>query len=246
MIELHEFPIEAGGLTLRGSAFVPPEPRGAIALLHGIPSIAPPDPDDDGYQGLASRLAHRGWTAVWADMRAARESPGFFSIEGWVDDATAIIDTARVLAGTPPIVIASSAGGVVALEAIRRGVSTAAVVLLAVPAELVSFAGDPQAGLQRIQSGSGMALSPDTVADPEAWAEEFERVSGENAIAEVNVPTLIVHGTADLVVPVDHSYRLEALSPSAERILIQGGGHQLRREPEAMDRVLEWIERIEG
>ncbi len=245
MIELHEFPVEVDGLTLQGHAFVPPGSRGAIALLHGIPSTSPPDPDDEGYKGFASRFAHRGWTSVWADMRAARDSPGYFSIEGWVEDAAAIIDTARVLAASPPVVIASSAGGVVALEAIRRGTKCAAAVLLATPAEWLSFAGDPRAGVERIQLGSGMALSPETLADPASWAAEFEEVSGEKAIAAVDVPVLIVHGTADEVVPVEHSYRLEAAAPSSERFLIQGGEHQLRRDPEAVDRVMEWIERIE-
>ncbi len=56
-------------------------PHGVVLLLHGIPSVDPPPPGDRGYAGWAHDLATDGWLTVWADLRAVRRSPGFFSIE---------------------------------------------------------------------------------------------------------------------------------------------------------------------
>ena len=235
-------------LALACRAIVPGDPRGVIVLLHGIPTVNPRDPDDLGYPGLAAFLAEEGWAAVWGDMRAVRESPGHFSIEGWVRDAEAIVGAARGLqgvAGLPLVLVGSSAGGAVAAEVTRRGAPVDALVLLAAPAAWISFAGDPRAALRRITEEAGMVVAPEVAEDPSAWAGEFSRVSGEEAIRDVRVPTLVVHGTADDVVPYEHARRIAQASPApgAHLRLIEGAGHQLRREPEAVQVVLEWLDR---
>jgi alpha-beta hydrolase superfamily lysophospholipase len=125
------------GGRLAGGACIPSDAVGTVVLLHGLPSVNPPDPDDTGYAGFARAFAAKGWAAVWADMRAVRDSPGYFSIEGWVRDARAIVDAARALRDVPPgpvALIGSSAGGAVSVEAVARGARVDALVLLAAPA----------------------------------------------------------------------------------------------------------------
>ena len=244
-----KLPVVCDGLRLSAGACVPDEPRGLIVLLHGIPSINPPDPDDTGYPGLAERLAGEGWAAAWADMRAVRRSPGFFSIDGWVRDAIATVNAARALdglAGKRVALVGSSAGGSVSVEAVRRGAPVDALALLAAPATWVSFAGDPRQGLARIVDEAGMKVSPDVQADPTEWAAEFERMSTENAIAQVKVPTLILHGSADDVVPVDHAHRLAAKAPKADLRILEGAPHQLRRVPDAYDALIGWLRQVMG
>lgn len=231
-----------------GSA-VPPEARGVVVLLHGIPSSSPGDPDDAGYPGLARDFAARGWAAVWADMRAVRESEGFFSIEGWVRDAESVVAAAYslpVTAERPLALIGSSAGGAVAAEAVRRGAPVDALALLAAPASWLSFTNDPSVGLRRITEEAGMPVAPEVVDDPVAWALEFEGVTTESSVKDVRIPTLVVHGTADDVVPVEHAQRIAAKAPQGELHLLEGAGHQLRREPEAMALVFDWLERTLG
>lgn len=219
-------------------------PRGVAVLLHGIPSVAPPEPDDEGYPGLARRFAARGWAAAWGDMRAVRRSPGFFSIEGWVKDAAAIVDAARAAAGTegPLVMLGSSAGGAVSTEVVRRGAPVDALVLLAAPAAWLSFAADPASGVVYVTTGSGMQLAPETLEDPSQWAAEFERVTTELAIEEVDVPVLVVHGTADDVVPVDHAARIASANARARLEVLEGSGHQLRRDERAVALVLDWLD----
>ena len=239
-------PLVVDGLRLRGGAYVPAGASGLVLLLHGIPSGNPPDPADDGYPGLARRLAKEGFAAAWIDMRAARSSPGYFSIEGWVRDALAAVYAATSLEGAqglPVAIVGSSAGGAVATEVARRGAPVAALVLLAAPAGWVSFAGEPREGLRRITEEAGMAVAPEVVADPAEWAREFDSVCTESSIARVACPVLIVHGTDDDVVPVDHAQRIADRARRAELRIIQGAGHQLRRDDDALALVTDFLRR---
>jgi uncharacterized protein len=238
--------VECDGLRLAGGAYVPDSPSGLIVLLHGIPSVNPSDPGDEGYPGLARRFAADGWAAAWADMRARGESPGYFSIEGWVRDARAIIDAARALEGVsdlPLVVLGSSAGGAVAVEATARGAPVAALVLLASPAVWVSFAEDAREGVRKITEEAGMALAPEVLTDPSAWGAEFDSVVPEKALSSVHVPVLIVHGTADDVVPVEHASLIAAQAPGADLMILEGAPHQLRLHQGVFELVLDWLGR---
>lgn len=233
------------GLTARVT--LPASPRAVAVLLHGIPSVAPPDPRDEGYAGFARDLAARGIGAVWGDMRGARDAPGYFSIEGWVADASALVDKARELApGAPVVAVGSSAGGAVALEVAARGAPVDAVACLAAPAEWGAFAAGSADGIARITEDAGMPVAPEAHVSPEQWAGEFDRVTAERSIARVDVPVVIVHGTDDDVVPVEHARRLAAAHPGAELEVLPGAPHTLRRDPRVLPLLLGWIDRAIG
>jgi pimeloyl-ACP methyl ester carboxylesterase len=245
MVQRRSLAVLCDGLRLRGGAYLPDATKGVLVLLHGIPSVQPPEPGDEGYPGLARRFAEHGWAAAWADMRAARESPGHFSIEGWVRDVHAIVDASRALdgaSGLPLGIVGSSAGGAVAVEATRRGAPVDALVLLGVPAAWISFADDAREGVRRITEESGMALSEEVLADPAEWVAEFDAVVTESSVASLRLPLLIVHGTADDVVPVEHAYRIAERAPGADLRILEGAPHQLRRHPGVFELVLEWLD----
>jgi alpha-beta hydrolase superfamily lysophospholipase len=243
-----EWPLEVSSddLRLAAGACVPDEPVGLIVLLHGIPSVNPPDPGDEGYPGLARRFASSKWLAVWADMRARGRSPGHFSIEGWVRDARAIVEQARALEaarGLPAVLLGSSAGGAVAVEAVARGTVADGLILLAAPAAWVSFAADAAEGVRRITDESGMALAPEVLQEPSQWATEFDAVVTEEAVSRVKIPVLIVHGSADDVVPVEHAHRIAGAAHNAELMVLEGAPHQLRLHPGVVELALEWLDR---
>jgi pimeloyl-ACP methyl ester carboxylesterase len=237
------------GNVLTGGLVVPTEPRGIVLLLHGIPSVNPPDPDDAGYPGLAEAFAARGWAAAYVNLRGVRDSAGTFSMEGWVRDLAAVIGSLREdgrWEGLPFVVVGSSAGGAVATVAARRGARIDALALLGTPAAWVSFAGDAADAVRRITQEAGMALAPEVLADPLLWASEFEDVCTEDAAEDLRIPLLIVHGSADDVVPVDHAQRIASKVTGAKLAIIDGVGHQLRRDPQALEIVFDWLEEVAG
>jgi alpha-beta hydrolase superfamily lysophospholipase len=206
----------------------------------------PPEPDDMGYPGFAERFAEEGWAAAWVDMRAVRGSKGYFSIEGWVRDARTTIDAVRStegLTGLPLALVGSSAGGAVASEVVARGAPVDALAMLAAPASWVSFGTNAKVGVRRITQEAGMALSDEVLADPGRWLAEFETVTAERSISKVKVPLLIMHGTADSVVPVDHATRLGERAQRADVRIIEGAGHQLRKEEAALEILFDWLQR---
>lgn len=214
--------------------------------MHGIPSVNPPEPWDTGYPGWAKELATKGWLAVWADLRAVRRSAGYFSIEGWVQDALAVVAEVRALPEADDLRVAlvgSSAGGCVATEALRRGAAADALALMGAPAAWLSFAGDGRAGVARITEEAGMAVAPDVLDDPKAWAAEFESITTERAIREVSIPTLILHGTADDIVPVEHARMIAANAPDAELVILEGAPHILRHDDRARKVLEDWLDR---
>ena len=239
--------VTSDDLSLALSIALPERARGVVVLMHGIPSITLPEPGDTGYPGWAGEWAKRGWIAAAGDMRAARDAPGYFSIEGWVRDCAAMVAAARSLPeadGLPLGLVGSSAGGCVSAVAVGRGAPVDALALLGAPAAWVSFAGDGWAGVKRITEEAGMAVAPEVAEDPASWAAEFETVTTTDAIARVGVPTLIMHGSADDVVPVEHARLIAEQAPEAEVIILEGGPHVLRRERSATGPLYDWMESV--
>jgi pimeloyl-ACP methyl ester carboxylesterase len=57
----------------------------------------------------------------------------------------------------------------------------------------------------------------------------------------VKVPVLVVHGSADDVVPVEHAHRIAEAAPSAHLMVVEGAPHQLRLQSGVVELVLEWL-----
>jgi non-heme chloroperoxidase len=69
---------------------------------------------------------------------------------------------------------------------------------------------------------TGMEASPEaTWACPQGWLEDFS-----TDIAKIGIPTLIIHGTADRILPIDgQGRRLHGALPDAQYVEIEGGPH---------------------
>ncbi|MFN2595400.1 MAG: alpha/beta hydrolase [Actinomycetota bacterium] len=234
----------ADGNSLNVGAWQIEDPQGTVVLFHGIPSVKPDAPGTPTYRDFARTIAEAGYNAAWADMRGVRDSPGYFSIEGWVRDAAAIVDVARGLRADRLILVGSSAGGSVAAQAIARGVAADALALLGTPASWVSFAASPDVALYLITHDAGMRVAQDIASDPTEWAAEFASVEAESAVVDLEIPILIVHGTADDVVPVDHAQRIAKNARNAEVRILEGASHRLRHEDEAIAVLLDWLSRV--
>ena len=67
-------------------------------------------------------------------------------------------------------------------------------------------------------------------AEPEQAARIIEMWTDTDSVPDVDptkiaVKTLIVHGTADAIVPIEHSRELAGLLPDAELVEVEGSGH---------------------
>ena len=63
------------------------------------------------------------------------------------------------------------------------------------------------------------------------------------AVDTLQIPVLIVHGSADDVVPVEHAHRIAGAAHNAELMVLEGAPHQLRLHPGVVELALEWLDR---
>lgn len=218
-------------------------PALAVVLCHGLPSGSPKDPDDPGYPGLARRLAERGSAAVAFSFRGCYGSDGDLSLRGWIEDLRAVVDAVVERVDAPVALAGSSLGGSVALLEASGDDRVAGVATLAAPASLDDL-GEPRgAFLERVRD-IGLIRTAGFPSDPRAWEEEFVRLRPEDAATRLGErPLLVVHGTADNVVPVEHAHRIaRAASGPVELVELEGAGHQLRRDEGAVSALTRWLD----
>lgn len=243
--------VTVDGARLPGEVIRVADPTTLLILCHGIPSGSPPDPNDDdpGYPGLARALAAHGHTTAWFDLRGVREADGDFSVRAWERDLDGILDAlADEAPGRPRVLVGASGSGPTVLRVAAARPDIAAVATLAGVASWTESGFLPDAGTLVAHFRSiGLIRDPSQPADESAWYAEFTEgpLSAMAALAER--PVLFVHGEADTIVPYHHAEVLyEAASEPKELVRIPEGGHQLRRDPRALEAVIDWLARRFG
>lgn len=90
----------------------------------------------------------------------------------------------------------------------------------------------------------GAAQPEHPVGGRRQW-EAMQRFDSYDRLPDLRIPTLVLHGTEDRVIPVENGRRLAARIPGAELVLLEGAGHlyHSERAAEADSAVLDFIRR---
>ena len=240
----------------------------AVAVLHAPPSTLP-DVVPDWSRGRPLVFLHGAGStgAVWKrqlEHFAARHSPVAFdwpghgrssgtealeSIEAYADFTIALFDR---LAIANAVIVATSMGGLVALDlALRSPQHVAALVLLSTAAR-IALTDESVDIWKKVMTGrasqpfsnagygddvpfevmrEGWELQVRT--DPRVRYFDLEAVRATDyraRLAEVKKPTLVVHGSKDTIAPPADATALADGIAGAERVEIAGAGHYLYRE----------------
>ncbi|MEA2547623.1 MAG: uncharacterized protein QOI00_1484 [Chloroflexota bacterium] len=221
----------ADGLTLPGW-FIPAVgglPGPGVALVHGWESAR------DRLLPFVQFLHAAGFHCLAVDVRGHGANPvetlpitagefGTDALAAW----HALDARAEVTSGA---ILGHSMGAIGAILAAAAEPRIAAVVATSSPA-------DPWR-LTRQTFRLARLPFPDAIAYPLAWlttrvylrprGHRVADISASKALARIDAPILLVHGTADAVVPVAHLDRLarygQAADPPIERLVIEGGQH---------------------
>lgn len=91
----------------------------------------------------------------------------------------------------------------------------------------------------------------DTDAPPraqQAQGEAVEQFDVSDQLQEIDVPTLILHGTADRVLPVENGRQLHRGVPDSELKLFEGGSHLffIERSDEVAERLRQFLDKHAG
>jgi pimeloyl-ACP methyl ester carboxylesterase len=233
-----------------------------LVLLEGLGGDIP------GWRRNIPRLAERH-RVVALDSRGNGRSDapsGRVAISVFVEDALGLLDHLEARSGH---LYGQSFGGMVAIEAALTHPDRVRSMVLActhaghsrmVPANARAKVPKNKPYLS-LYSAAFAREHPDHIAEdilvgsqnPQAVAaarRQWEAIQGWDAwdrLDRVACPTLVIHGTEDLMVDVENGRMLANEIPGAELALIEGAGHVYHSEqPELADRlVLDFLDRLE-
>jgi uncharacterized protein len=211
------------------SLWLPRAPaRGGVVVLHGAGSCK------ENHHDFARAALGAGLAAVAFDQRGHGDSDG--ALDGRaLEDVVAMATLLRERLGNPQAPVAlrgSSMGGYLAL--VCAGPVAAAAVVAVCPA-----------GADALRRG--LAQRRFTFAADESALDAFLAGHDERvAIAELEVPVLLLHAEGDEQVPVEHSRELANLARSEQsRLIAVPGGHHrsVQHDPDLQAASLRFITR---
>jgi alpha-beta hydrolase superfamily lysophospholipase len=240
-------------------------PKAHIVLVHGIAEHC------GRYERTGSLLADAGFFVRSFDLIGFGGSGGARGdIEDWSryhDQIQRHMEWAREQGG-PLVLMGHSMGGNLALGYVLSGRPKPDLLVLSAPAlgggaawqrAVAPVAARIAPGLAIPNSLKGEQLSRDPevgeryFADPLVYAKSTTRLGAllfeamdelNRTVAELDVPTLVLHGSADTIVPPASTAILGEL-PDVERRLLPNLRHEILNEPEGpeiVEQIVTWID----
>ncbi len=238
------------GVGLAGLLHLPAgvdEPAGlpAVVLCHGMESTK----EGTKHQALAARLTALGYVCVRFDFSYVGESEGAFedlTISGEVQDLAGVCDALWERGAGAVGLIGSSLGGTVAVTFAGDEPRVRALVTIAAlsrPLGIVERMA-PAALAEWRQRGY---TQEETGRLNRTFLDDLPNVDVLAAARRLGAATLVTHGDADRVVPVEDAHALHAALPEPKALAITPGCDHRYSDPAhlatLLDRSVEWITR---
>jgi pimeloyl-ACP methyl ester carboxylesterase len=213
--------------------------REEVAVIgHGVTG----NKDREWAVTLARVLAEAGLPTLRLSFSGNGESEGRFEDSCPTKEAEDLLDVLDALDGRRVVYLGHSMGAAVGVLAASRGARISWLVSLAGMVHTAEFArrkfGEQVPGEDCMWEKPECPLS-------QAFLDDMERVgSVVDLVPLVRVPWLLVHGTADEVVPLQDSHDAVARARgNAELVTLEGADHVFTgTQADAMSRVvLEWL-----
>lgn len=226
--------LQGAGVELEGWVIpAAPPRRGTLVYLHGVA-------DNRGSAaGAAERFAARGFDVIAYDSRAHGGSGGDVCTYGYHEarDLARVLDVA---APGPIVVVGTSLGAAVGLQAAAEDPRISAVVAAESFSDLETIAGER----------APWFFTPALIDHALRIADERGRfqvraTSPVAAAPRIQVPVLLVHGELDRETPPDHSRRIfDALRVEKQLLIVPGAGHNQSLQPRTWQAIDAWIDGV--
>ncbi|UNC93428.1 alpha/beta hydrolase [Candidatus Contubernalis alkaliaceticus] len=255
-------------ILLQGKVFLPKNETirksrlPAICLCHGIPGGRaaldnPVRADGPGkesllenYPKLAQWFSQKGFATFTFNFRGTGESGGNFDLGEWTEDLRTVLDYIFQHPGIQKdrvILVGFSGGAAVSIYTASRNPQIHAVVSLACPADFNLLINESrlEETLKRLRK-IGIIRDAGFPPDPKAWLNRALSLRPLENIEKISPrPVLIIHGTEDEIIPPEQAIDLfRAASRPKDLFLIEGAGHRLKNNAQALHYILEWIKKI--
>ncbi len=240
-------------------------PRAYVVLVHGIAEHC------GRYERTGSLLAEAGFFVRSFDLIGFGGSGGARGdIDDWSryhDQIQGHMEWAREQ-GEPVVLMGHSMGGNLALGYVLSGRPAPDLLVLSAPAlaggaawqrAIAGFASKlaPTAAIANSLKGEQLSRDPEVgeayFSDPLVFRKSTTRLGAalfgamdelNEGLSELSIPTLVLHGSADSIVPPQSTAVLGEL-PNVERRLLPGLRHEILNEPEGpqlVEEIAAWID----
>ncbi|MEX1185998.1 MAG: alpha/beta fold hydrolase [Gemmatimonadaceae bacterium] len=231
-----------GGRTVRGDLYAAEGAKTGVVLCHGFKGFARWGP----WPTLAEAVNERGLNAIAFDFSGSgvgKDRENFTEIEAFagntyareLEDLGAVVDhaTEHGWIAREFGLFGHSRGGATAIFFAADSDRVASLVTWASIATIERWSEEQlrdwreRGYTEVVNSRTGQVLRIDKSAWEECERESRARLNVERAAARVRARWLIVHGSADDVVPVSDAHRLGRANARAEVRVIEGANHGL-------------------
>ena len=243
---------KSDGLNIKGEIYIPAKPSSpfpGLIVCHGIPAKSK-EPGDRGYPLLAERFCRDGFEVLIFNFRGAGSSEGNFDILGWTRDLEGALDffiRRPEIDPTRIFLMGFSGGAAVSIYVAARRKEIAALVSCASPAEFQDLiTGKGLVDFLAHSREVGIIKDANFPPSLEGWKDGFRTMKPLDWVKQIPPrPLLLIHGTEDDVVNINQAKKIyDKVRGEAELFLIQGAGHRLRVDERAMQKAMEWLEKI--
>jgi lysophospholipase len=241
-------------------------PRAAVLLVHGMAEHS------GRYEHVGEAFNAKGFDVLSFDLRGHGETEGrrghVDSFDDFLDDVEELLEERRTL-GVPVVLMAHSLGGLIACAYVIDGRPAPDLLVISAPAlaadtpawqkvlatamsriaPKLAIKNDFEGSLLSRDEAVGVAYRDDPlrvrVATARMGYESFAAMTAtQAALHKITIPTYVLHGADDRLVPPSASEGFEQL-PNATRVLHPGLRHESMNEPE-QDEVIrgitDWID----
>ena len=215
-----------------------------VVLLHGVGDVRA------SMLGHARYLVRSGFSVLVPDSRGHGESGGTITTYG-IEEAGDVARWTSWLFQTHHVEhlygLGVSLGAGILLQSLAREPRFRAVVAES------PFASFQEAAYDRLSEDSGISqrmfwpvIESGFLYARMRYGVDLRRASAVDAVRATHTPILLIHGTADVNIPIRHSRELHAINPGATRLWEVAGathGHVRSADPEGYARtVVEWFQ----
>ncbi len=245
------FSLSVEGFDIVGVLYIP-EGVGrhpGLIISHGIPAGVQ-DRQDRGYPALAEHFCAEGFLTAIFNFRGCGLSGGDFEMRGWTRDlakVTGYLLDRPELDGHNLALLGFSGGAAASVYQGAGDGRVTAVASCSCPAVFDRFRDEE--GTSEFLEGArqiGIIRQKGYPASLKEWMDGFEEVAPVRWVAGIAPrPLLLLHGSLDELIPVEQAWELYRAGGEPKEIhIIQGAGHKLRTEQEAMAIALDWLKRV--
>ena len=210
--------VTSDGLQLVGAWRSAENTKPVVVFFHG-------NADDWSGAALATQsLADAGYSVLLPEYRGYSGNPGSPDEKGLYKDGRAALSwlSRQGSSGDNVVLIGNSLGSGVAVQ-LASETQPQALILVSPYSSMVGL-----------------------VAEILPWIPVrlllTERYENDRKLPSIDVPTLIVHGSEDSLIPLSHGQRLAAVGRQTELRTFTDAGHELVYRPDAQAAQLDWLD----